>query len=161
MGEANSTAYSDPVALPLLSTEWTDLVPTGSQYKRVEKVDRILKEVVPRRFLNVCTSPQLELWNCSKCPKCARTLLTAEALGYLPEMGESFDLDTYRRCRDYYVSVALRSKKVLWREVAELMRARGMAFHPIRKTALYSLALKISSSVRRHLSKRFRAVSLN
>ena len=89
--------YSDPILLPLLSTESTEIISDGIQYTRVEKTIRILNCEPVYRYLNVCISGDDTHENCSVCSKCCRTLMTLNSIGKLNEFRNLFDIEKYKK----------------------------------------------------------------
>ena len=90
--------FSESYLLPLLSTEHCALIPDGEQYTRCEKTQRIADYPAARQYLNVCVSAeQKTAGNCSRCPKCLRTLLALESLGALEEFSAVFDMREYKK----------------------------------------------------------------
>lgn len=88
--------YSDPILLPLLSTESTELISDGLSCDRVEKTIEILNYEPVYRYLNVCVSGDDTHENCSTCSKCSRTLMTINSLGKLDEVSDLFDIKKYK-----------------------------------------------------------------
>lgn len=89
-------AYSDPVLLPLLSTETLNFISDGHQYTRAEKT-AILSDYEPtKNFLNVCVSGDDTYENCSECSKCSRTLMTLDSLNKLEDYDNIFDIEKYK-----------------------------------------------------------------
>lgn len=120
-------AYSDPVTLPLLSTEGLDALSVGSEYSRVEKTLKVTKLKESYRSLNICADGNTA-GNCSECWKCRRTLLTLEIAGMLNRYSEVFDFDAYRRGRKLYLARVLASNDPLLKEIVEFAEAEGYEF---------------------------------
>jgi hypothetical protein len=120
-------AYTDPVAVHLLSTEMTECVSTGCQYSRVEKTKRVGEIALSRSFLNVCVRPNAG-GNCSACWKCARTLLTLDILGTLHLYDRVFDLSKYHQIKRRYIAQVAFSRDPLLREIRQLAKERGFPF---------------------------------
>ena len=80
VGPTKAIAFSDPVALPLLSTGKIDLLSVGSEHTRVEKTLRTAEVATSHQSLDVCVRED-QTGNCSNCWKCRRTLLTLEIGG--------------------------------------------------------------------------------
>lgn len=102
-------AYSDPMLLPLLSTESTELVSDGLSHDRVEKTTQIMEYEPVYRYLNVCVSGDDTHENCSTCSKCCRTLMTLNSLEKLDDVSHLFDVPKYKKqaehtymCRQEY-----------------------------------------------------------
>jgi hypothetical protein len=98
-------SYSDPILLPLLSTESLQFIPDGQQYLRSEKIRRIANYNSANKFLNVCVNSNEETSrNCSICSKCMRTISVLESLDLLEQFKNIFDYDLYRRKRFRYMA---------------------------------------------------------
>ncbi|NLN60196.1 MAG: hypothetical protein GX147_05735 [Deltaproteobacteria bacterium] len=130
VGPASSTAYSDTIALPLLSTETLDAFSVGSEYTRVEKTLRVSEVPESYRSLDVCvnrhnTSGYI---NCSTCRKCLRTLATLDIAGSIEPYSGVFDLEAYRRRRILYFAKLLADRSALPREIVEFARQRNFSW---------------------------------
>lgn len=132
VGPSRSTAYSDPISLPMLSSEVVDLFSSGAELSRVEKTLRVAELEDSYDSLDVCVSGRFVMetggTNCSKCRKCMRTLLTLEIAGALERYSEAFDMQVYREHREQFVETLLRSKDSLSREVVDFAREKGFPF---------------------------------
>jgi len=130
-------AISDPIALPLLSTETTECISTGCQYARTEKTRRVSEIPYSYKYLDVCVTDIVD-GNCSACTKCARTLFTLELLGKLPLYEKVFDLTRYRQARRRYLLEVLTSRHFLLKEIRELAEERRFRFPlSLRLAALF------------------------
>lgn len=98
--------------LPLmLSPENMEICVDGAQYKRSDKVVRIVDYPVVQKYLNVCVnnSPEYIGHNCSVCTKCQRTLLAIESLGKLDKYEGPFSIAKYRSAaRQYQIDQRLK-----------------------------------------------------
>ncbi len=129
--------------LPLLCTETLNLNVVGSQYTRVEKIQRIAELPASYTTLDLCFNVRktvlgggsITTRNCSACGKCLRALLTMEIAGCLERYSAVFDLSIYRKKRDRYITELLSSPYYLDREVVNFARARGFAFPWYTKAA--------------------------
>jgi len=150
-GPTTSMAYSDPVAVHLLSTENTECISTGCQYSRVEKTRLIGGIEGPSRLLNVCVSLHARGHNCSACYKCQRTLFTLDMLGQLDKYAAVFDLEAWRKTRRRYITRQLLTckKDTLMLELLEYARENGYPF---------SLAQRVEARARRLCSPWVRRV---
>jgi hypothetical protein len=106
-------SISDPVLLPLLSSEAIDLVSVGAEATRVEKTARIAEHPIAQHHLDVCVRSPADVVNCGSCPKCLRTLFTLELLGRLEPFADLFDLEAYRAARAGFIVDVLRSRDIL------------------------------------------------
>jgi hypothetical protein len=116
--------YADAIGVPLLSTETTECISSGSQHTRVEKTKIISSMELTRRALDVCIDPDhARKANCSKCWKCLRTEFTLEILGTLDRYKEAFDLAVYNKFRWIYMCYVLGGEDPLMREIrAEIIK---------------------------------------
>jgi hypothetical protein len=126
IGASPDMGYSDPVTLPLLSTESLDLISTGSQYTRVEKTLKVAQIDESYQSLDVCVDGTIRRnANCSRCYKCKRTMLTLDIAGFLDRYAEVFDIGTYRQVREKYIAEVLCSKNPYMREISDFMKRTG------------------------------------
>lgn len=90
--------FSDLYLPNLLSTANIEILLDGAQYKRSEKISRIVDLPIAQQNLNVCVNNGSEYigQNCSCCEKCLRTLFVLEALGKLDKFSSVFDIAKYR-----------------------------------------------------------------
>ena len=83
------------ILLPLLSTENTKLFEVGNEYGRVEKTKIISKMPETYDLLDICIDTKhlkSEYYNCSKCYKCMRALVTFEKLGIINNYQKMFGM---------------------------------------------------------------------
>lgn len=97
-------AYCETYMPHLISTERFETVIDGCQYERSDKIKKICDWDITKKYLNVCLDSKDDMGNCSKCQKCARTLLVLEALGKLDDYQNVFDLDVYRKNRTFLLN---------------------------------------------------------
>lgn len=121
-------AYLDPILLPLLGTEKIECISSGSEHSRVNKTRLVCEVPQSREYLDVCVQPSKvrkgEI-NCSYCWKCARTLMTMDALGQLDSYAPVFNPALYRRYRNLYLVEILNTRSPLLVEIRELLRETG------------------------------------
>ncbi|RKD25775.1 hypothetical protein BEP19_02200 [Ammoniphilus oxalaticus] len=143
--ESREKAYYEIFNMAMLSTESINLYSSGSAYTRVEKT-RLVGEYTPAyKYLDVCVMGD---FNCGKCFKCARTLLTLEIIGKIENFSSVFDLEAYRKIRANYIAevIADREKDIFKREIYdEIMRTNYEI--PVN-SKLASLYLKTKSLIR-------------
>jgi hypothetical protein len=130
VGPTNGMGYSDPVALPLISTEVLDACSVGSEYTRVQKTRRVADIRESYSMLDVCGKPTYQGGhiNCSRCFKCMRTLVTLEMLGLIDRYSDCFDLDVYEQFKSKYIGKVLTSRNPFPREIRLSARERGHSF---------------------------------
>lgn len=120
-------AYADPMMVHLLSTESTECIPTGSQYTRIQKMERVAGMEASHEHLDVCASPA-SAGCCSVCWKCMRAQLTLEILGKLHLYDKAFDSNKYLDARPGQIVHLLSSPNHFDREVAILAEQKGHRF---------------------------------
>ena len=132
VGATYDMAYTDTIALPLLSTEVLDAFSVGSEYTRVEKTLRVANLCDSYSTLDICVNPYHtgNHANCSTCFKCMRTILTLEIAGMIERYSDSFNLDAYEHRRIKYIGKVLMSDDPLLREIVEFAKVQHYAFPP-------------------------------
>lgn len=124
VGPTHDMTKADPILLPALGTERTELVPVGTEYTRVEKTRRIADMELALEFLDVCIMEGGH--NCTRCEKCLRTALTLDLIGSLERFQDRFNLEEYRRQRDDFTArVVAERKNSLHFEIQDLMAEEG------------------------------------
>lgn len=150
--DCSLSGYSDPVILPLLSTESIDILLDGMQYTRVEKTARFANYEPARKYLNVCISPSTTWQNCSVCKKCCRTLMTLETLGKLDEFSSLFDIEKYKKEArfDYmYQQIRIMKTNAYASGNVKLARQRGVKLPGPLACFIYGLRKGIPRRLRR------------
>lgn len=140
-GPANDVAFSDPVVLPMVSTEALDAVSVGGVYTRVQKTLQVAEIEETYGVLDVCVRND-RAGNCSTCKKCVRTILTLELAGLLDRYAAVFDVPAYRKARRWRMARILRGEYQNALEVKALARERGYSF-PIGERAIARLRLDL------------------
>ena len=74
---------SHPLLDPLWSTERCEIVHDGCERNRFQKLERICNDDVVRRTLRVCWRNPDGAYNCGRCEKCLRTMISLRAIGAL------------------------------------------------------------------------------
>ena len=128
VGSTYDIAYSDPITLPLLSTDTLDAFSVGSQYSRVEKTLRVAEVADSYKTLDVCVHDTSGYTNCSKCWKCLRTLATLDIAGYIEHYSDSFDLNVYEEHKNGYFATLRASHDPLLMEIVEFAKERNYSF---------------------------------
>ena len=121
-------AFVDPIFIPLMSTEYTELASHGCQYTRPQKTLRVSENTLAHSFLDVCVDGSYAQknrgrLNCSRCWKCMRTQLILDLQGKLPLYSSVFDIERYKKGKTAYI-LKLSKDKALDREILELMDAQ-------------------------------------
>ena len=91
------TGFCESYLVPLIQTERTDLILDGCQYRRVDKLKKIVDWDIAQKYLNVCWRYTPDGSNCGRCLKCLRTLLPLEIMGKLDAYANVFDVEQYRK----------------------------------------------------------------
>ena len=125
--ESDDMGYTDPIALPVLSTSALQLASSGSEYRRFDKTTRIAEIPDTYASLDICVQPNHDgdHTNCSKCWKCMRTLLTLEIAGILDRYADSFDLREYEQQREQYIKHLRQSIRPNDQELVQEATKRG------------------------------------
>ncbi len=96
----NKPSTYEAFMLRVLSTPSLGFMPVGEIETEVEKIAEIADYDIARKHLYSCT---WDLENCGVCKKCIRNLTTLDALGKLDNFAGIYDLDYYRKHRQYYM----------------------------------------------------------
>ena len=92
------------LTLSCFSTDKLRIYSEGANLSRMEKTARVIAYKPSYDYLNVCL---VTSENCGRCEKCARTLLSLDALGALDLYRNVFDIDYYRSHPSYYFRILL------------------------------------------------------
>lgn len=68
---------------PLWGNDSIQLIHDGCEARRTDKISFIAKSPVALKYLRVCYENRNGAYNCGRCEKCLRTMVTLEALGLL------------------------------------------------------------------------------
>jgi hypothetical protein len=98
-------ALADQILLPLFSTDQLTCVGPDARLQRTDKIALIAHLPIVQKSLDVCMvlQPAGTKINCSRCRKCARTLVTLDCLGMLDKFEAVFHIDHYLANRDWIV----------------------------------------------------------
>ena len=92
-------AHYDLLSLQCFSTSGLIIYSEGGEKERIDKTRDIVDFKPAQKYLHVClTKP----YNCGRCSKCQRTLLTLDYLNKLDNFKEVFDIDYYKENRVRY-----------------------------------------------------------
>jgi hypothetical protein len=111
------------VFCPIISGNAFEVIHSGAEYSRLQKIIKITDIEDSYDALNVCTD---SVTNCSKCMKCLRTLFALELTGNLERYSASFDLETYRTYKFRYMPELLSGNQTTAAELRGMMRAKGI-----------------------------------
>lgn len=77
---------SSPLVDPLYSTEHTKLIHDGSEITRAQKIAKMVgHNSLALKYLRSCTANHGEVFNCGRCPKCIKTMLSLQVIGHLKD----------------------------------------------------------------------------
>ncbi len=122
VGPDYDISRTDPISLPLLSTEVQEVMPGGEIYTRVEKSLKIAEIADSYDTLDVCVRG--EDINCSQCNKCVLTMAPLDAAGLLDRYSARFHVDAYRANQYRLLARSLQKPKPgpLRREIVRFIR---------------------------------------
>jgi glycosyltransferase involved in cell wall biosynthesis len=107
----------------LWSAEALEIVDAGSRLSRVERTRLVAEHRAAQRSLRVCWENPDGAYNCGRCGKCLRTMVTLEALGLRGEV-ETFpstlDLDAIAD-----IDFSQPPQQTFWEDVLDAARAAG------------------------------------
>ena len=99
----NSSKNDSDVYAPLIHYCFNNynlnIISEGMHKNKMEKLESIADSPVVQKYLHVCTAKSD---NCSKCPKCKRTMLALDAIGKLDNFSDVFDIEYYNKNRFKY-----------------------------------------------------------
>lgn len=138
INKSNDTSKSDPISLPLMSTNDMDLISVGNEYTRADKTKMVSQISDSYEFLDVCISHRdRKFINCGKCSKCLRTLVTLEIYGALIKYSKVFDINAYRKKRTIYLMLLLGKRDPMSLEILELAKTNNFSFPVISLSGYY------------------------
>ncbi len=109
VGPALGMGFTEPITLPLLSTEVIDLLSIGHIYTRPEKTVKVAEIPDSYEVLDVCVRSGSR--NCSQCKECLRTLITLDIAGLLDRYADRFYLDHYLANRNKMLARFLQKRR--------------------------------------------------
>ena len=116
LDERDCGAY-ELLSLPLFSTNRLRIYSEGEGFSRMDKLKDIVRYKPSYKYLNVCLSSED---NCGKCEKCIRTLLGIDALGVLDKYKDVFDIEYYRKHKQWYIQQLVIQKSLGKHDYIEL-----------------------------------------
>lgn len=99
---------------------------TEGPVSRMDKTDFIADFPIVQKRLSVCWPRPYD--SCGICPKCVRTLVDLDVLGKVDKFGEIFDLEHYKKNRDWYMAFARTEHdygNIFFMASVEMMKSRG------------------------------------
>lgn len=102
--ECNSCGSYEMLSLPLLSTKNLRIYSEGEGMSRLMKLKDVVNYPPSYKYLNVCLKTSK---NCGVCEKCVRTLLEIDALGQLEKYKDVFDIEYYKKHKQWYLTQML------------------------------------------------------
>lgn len=136
LGTEYGIGLLDESLLPMIETEQLKVIPSGSQWTRVEKTKRVSEFEPSWENLDVCVRPQYtqSFKNCSACTKCLRTALTLDLFHALEHYSSVFDLDRIKRYKAIHHAYVMTSKYPLDKEIQDLIKHKKISLKQIRAT---------------------------
>lgn len=114
---------SSPLSDILLGNDQVEIVVDGSHLSRIEKIERIMNWKFAGRHLNVCTRDTRRAKNCSRCIKCARTMLIIDMLGASTRFRNVFDFTNFNSVKKQFVEkmkiLDAKPPHYYWMEIVE------------------------------------------
>jgi hypothetical protein len=129
---------SHPDTDPLLGSQEVTFIHDGCEARRPEKIEAICAHEIVIDHLRVCFENVEGTYNCGKCEKCLRTMISLYALGKLGRcrtFPEKLDPTAVRNL--LFISEAV---QVIDREDLSLLEARGLQQSPIYAALQAALA---------------------
>lgn len=149
--------YQSPFLLPALSTETTELINGDPCLNRSDKTIKIANFNDTYQYLYVCWKELIvnndlnadiakvkdKFLNCTRCDKCMRTVLTLDIIGKIDFYDKIFDLDHYRKEKDFYIGKVIANIKqdAFYNDIYTLMKR--YKYKISYKSWLYSILWKI------------------
>jgi hypothetical protein len=119
----NKLCLNDSLLLPMISSSGFEMISSGAENSRLQKIIMISDIEDSYDALNVCTD---SVTNCSKCMKCLRTLFALELTGNLERYSASFDLDVYRTFKFRYMPELFSGNRTTAAGLRQIMREKGI-----------------------------------
>lgn len=104
----DDTACYDLLNVQCLSTDTLTFYSSGGEATRLDKLRYISEFPITYNRLNVCVADAV---NCSRCEKCARTMVGLYAIGKLDLYKNVFDLDYFEKHKHKYLSDSIKYLK--------------------------------------------------
>ncbi|GEA51312.1 hypothetical protein VIN01S_21160 [Vibrio inusitatus NBRC 102082] len=154
--KSNDTSKTDPITLPLISTNDINLISVGNEYTRAEKTKFVSGISDSYEFLDVCVSSRKRVFvNCGQCSKCLRTLVTLEIYGVIDHYSKVFDICAYKKNRTKYLMLLLGKRDPMSLEILKLANKEGFKF-PVLSSAGYYVGISYFYSMVKLLRKYFK-----
>ena len=145
----------EPIILDLLSNEEMNFRSSGAALDRMEKTRLISNYPPAYRYLDTCVASaekraNLSKPNCSKCWKCARTMITLDLLQQLHNFSEVYDIDYYQTHKLDLLELVYKKKRSgsfgdnqLWDLLQESSLLKSEATFAKRRYLLRSLIRRV------------------
>ena len=152
MKDFDMAEFCESYLVPLISTEYLEMVVDGCQYRRTQKTENISDWDIANKYLNVCVNTE-DGSNCSKCSKCMRTLIPLDAMGKIDKFSDVFDLEVYRK--NVYKNKAYfkaNEKRIGFaKDIVDYCNIHGYAMPSAATAQMYTILRKFASRVRKIL----------
>ncbi len=128
--DASDSAFYDGELMECFSTENTQFFSDGYERTRYMKTETIAEYAPAHDFLNVCI---YEVKNCTRCPKCLRTITQLEMLGKLDRFSHVFNLDFYRSHRIQFLGEGIYKAGSYRQEMGDYLRNSKLSRDELRR----------------------------
>lgn len=98
----SDSAYYENIIREAFTCENFKMISSGSSVTRFEKTKYITNDLIVLKYLDVCYHDRdnpTKYINCSRCPKCYRTMATLDVIGKLDKYRDVFDIAYYKKHR--------------------------------------------------------------
>jgi len=150
--------FAEHMLTPLLCTEVCKNILDGSQYTRIDKIERIKDYVPAQHFLNVCTNiddGHTDGSNCSYCGKCQRTICELDLLGVSDRFTTVFDFGKWSKMKyKFLCSTRVNCKSDIYGfEIIELAKKKGVRVPGYLEAQIVYQYNRVINRIRRTFSK--------
>ncbi len=140
---SGDVAYYEKWVMPYISNDSVEFYSANTNMTRIQKTMYISKFADTYDNLHVCWR---EKENCGTCPKCVRTLVTLDIIGALDNYSKSFDLDSYYKNRDKYISevIMMKDNDIYYKEIYEYMTEHKFKMPSLSATVKVAIKTEFS-----------------
>jgi len=151
MTEADYASITDMTNIYLLGTETLEMIVDGTQYRRSDKIERLLNYPLFYDYVNVCVGYAKTAKNCSLCHKCKRTLLALDIFNRLDDFRNVFDIEKFKSCRFAYkcYTVLHRKSDIYAHDNCALAKRMNYPMPPYAVAWLYMSPKIIKGTIRK------------
>jgi len=133
-------SYYDLLTLNLFSTKATRFIQGDIAYSRLKKTDIISNIEISYNNLNVCWR---DAYNCGRCNKCIRTLVTLDFLNKLENYKNVFDINQYYKNRERNIAHVFINRKndIFYKEIYWFYKKNKINIKKIKRFKYYKFYL--------------------